>query len=335
MHEINELNQFKSRSQFEMNNLSKKLEAAEVQLNQFEKTKRQLMSQVDEAKRQTRDESRNRGAMLQYKNLNAEINDLKAQLEHEKQSKAELQKMIAKTSQQGNQWKSKYENDALNKIQDLEETRKKLLGKLHEAEERLELENANKLNNEKGILRLQAELNQALSEIERINGHYFTIDKKSKSFEKLANELKLKCDSITIELEKAQNESKQHSIEAFKTKQHCSELSEQNEKLNKDIKTLTDQLNELTTKLNEDVKRASDSGKAKSRCEIEKEELKEALETAENSAIAEKNKAIKISIEFNQYRQNIERLLAEKEDEIQNMKYSNTYFLFTITRIGY
>jgi chromosome segregation ATPase len=322
--EINDLSQFKSRSHFEMTNLSKKLDEAEAQISQLEKTKRQLISQVDEAKHKTRDESRNRGSLLQYNHLNVEITELKAQLEHTKQSNVELQKMISKTNQQGLQWKSMYENDALNKIYELEDTRKKLLVKLQETEEKFAQENANKLNNEKGLLRLQAELNESQAEIQRINGMLFTTDKKAKQSEKLANELKLKCDSMTIDLETAQNESKQHSIELFKTKQHCSQINEQNEKLNKEIKTLTDQLNELDAKLKEDDKRALNSGKAKNRCEIEKEALREALEAAENSVNAEKNKLAKLSIEFNQYKQNIERLLSEKEDEIQNMRYFNS-----------
>ena len=57
--------------------------------------------------------------------------------------------------------------------------------------------------------------------------------------------------------------------------------------------------------------------------ETEKEELQGALEEAEGSLEAEENKVLRAQLELGQVRQEIDRKIAEKEEEFNNTRYVN------------
>ena len=60
-----------------------------------------------------------------------------------------------------------------------------------------------------------------------------------------------------------------------------------------------------------------DLDKQRRRLEVEKEELKGALEEAEGALEQEENKVVRLQLELGQVREEIERKMAEKEEEFQ------------------
>jgi len=61
---------------------------------------------------------------------------LRTQVEENQNSKKELQRKLTKTNKEVVVWKSKYETDAVQRIEELESSKNKLLGRLTESEER-------------------------------------------------------------------------------------------------------------------------------------------------------------------------------------------------------
>ena len=54
--------------------------------------------------------------------------------------------------------------------------------------------------------------------------------------------------------------------------------------------------------------------------QVEKEELQAALEEAESALEAEENKVLRAQLELGQVKQDVDRKIAEKEDEFNNTR---------------
>ncbi len=85
------------------------------------------------------DEARAKCSLAQQlRNLSADYEELKANLDDESSQKNELQKALAKANGEAQQWKVKFEVDSLARDEELEEMRRKLGQKVSEAEEQVE-----------------------------------------------------------------------------------------------------------------------------------------------------------------------------------------------------
>ena len=76
---------------------------------------------------------------------------------------------MSKANNEVNQWKGKYETDAIQRTEELEEAKKKLSGRLSEAEEGVEAALAKCSSLEKSKGRLQGEIEDLTLELERSN----------------------------------------------------------------------------------------------------------------------------------------------------------------------
>lgn len=82
----------------------------------------------------------------------------------------------------------------------------------------------------------------------------------------------------------------------------------------------SDEIHDLTEQLGEGGKSVGEVEKAKRRLELEKEELQAALEEAEAALEQEEAKAQRAQLEIANVKQDVERRLAEKEEEFENTR---------------
>lgn len=83
----------------------------------------------------------------------------------------------------------------------------------------------------------------------------------------------------------------------------------------------TDEIHDLTDQLGEEGRSIHDMDKARRRLELEKEELQAALEEAEAALEQEEAKVQRAQLEINSIRQDIDRRLAEKDEEFENTRF--------------
>merc|ERR1712136_521145 len=98
------------------------------------------------------------------------------------------------------------------------------------------------------------------------------------------------------------------------------ESQEHIEALKRENKLLADEIHDLTDQLGEGGKSVHELDKARRRLEMEKEELQAALEEAESALEQEEAKVVRAQLELSQIRQEIDRRLAEKEEEFENTR---------------
>ena len=333
----------------QMNDLSKKVEEANLTLGDFENAKRklaaenadllrqlqelenaasmiskvkmQLQAQLDEARKCSDDEARERYSLFgKFKNLEHELDGMSHQLAEESSAKDDIIRLASKCAQEAEMWKHKYESDGLAKAEELEMSKMKLQARLAEAQGTVEQLNAKLLQLEKAKTRFQSEVEDMAAQTDQAHILNNSMEKKAKQFDKIVGEWKLKVDSMSRDLDIAQKECRNASSELFRVKSAYEESVLQLDEVRKENKMLSNEIKDIMDQISEGGRSIHEIDKIRKRLEAEKLELQSALEEAEGALEQEENKVLRAQLELTQVRQEIERRIAEKEEEFESTR---------------
>ena len=106
----------------------------------------------------------------------------------------------------------------------------------------------------------------------------------------------------------------------FRLKAAFDETTEQLDVVRRENKNLADEIKDLLDQLGDGGRSIHDLDKQRRRLEQEKEELQVALEEAEGTLEQEENKVLRATMELQQVRSDIDRRVAEKEEEFNNTR---------------
>ncbi|KAG8196053.1 hypothetical protein JTE90_007800 [Oedothorax gibbosus] len=311
----------KKKLSVENGDLLRQLEEAESQVSTLTKLKNSLSTQLDEAKRTADEECRERNAIMgKYRNIEHDIDTAREQLEEEQEAKADLQRQLSKANAEVQLWRTKYESEGLARLEELEDSKRKLQARLQEADETIEQLNQKCSSLDKTKTRLQGELEDMSIEVEKATALANALEKKQKSFDKVVAEWKQRVDDLASELDGSQRECRNYSTEVFKLRTQFEESQEQFESVKRENKNLQDEIKDLLDQLGEGGRSVHELEKSRKRLEMEKEELQGALEEAEAALEQEENKVLRAQLELSQIRQEIDRRLQEKEEEFENTR---------------
>uniref|UniRef100_A0A6I8P7C8 Myosin heavy chain 3 n=1 Tax=Ornithorhynchus anatinus TaxID=9258 RepID=A0A6I8P7C8_ORNAN len=302
---LNELTTQKARLQTEAGELSRQLEEKESIVSQLSRSKQAFTQQLEELKRQLEEESKAKNALahaLQSSRHDCDL--LREQYEEEQEAKAELQRALSKANGEVAQWR----------------TKKKLAQRLQDAEEQVEAVNAKCASLEKTKQRLQGEVEDLMIDVERANSMAAALDKKQRNFDKVLAEWKTKCEESQAELEASLKESRSLSTELFKLKNAYEESLDHLETVKRENKNLEQEIADLTEQLAENGKTIHELEKSRKQTELEKSEIQLALEEAEAALEHEEAKILRVQLELNQVKSDIDRKIAEKDEEIEQLK---------------
>ncbi|XP_077748764.1 myosin-8 isoform X2 [Canis aureus] len=318
---INDLTAQRARLQTEAGEYSRQLDEKDALVSQLSRSKQASTQQIEELKRQLEEETKAKNALahaLQSSRHDCDL--LREQYEEEQEGKAELQRALSKANSEVAQWRTKYETDAIQRTEELEEAKKKLAQRLQEAEEHVEAVNAKCASLEKTKQRLQNEVEDLMLDVERSNAACAALDKKQRNFDKVLAEWKQKYEETQAELEASQKEARTLSTELFKVKNAYEESLDQVETLKRENKNLQQEISDLTEQIAEGGKQIHELEKIKKQVEQEKCDIQAALEEAEASLEHEEGKILRIQLELNQVKSEVDRKIAEKDEEIDQLK---------------
>merc|ERR1719190_105745 len=157
-------------------------------------------------------------------------------------------------------------------------------------------------------------------EYERTHAAACITEKRGKNFDKVVGEWKAKADDLMAELDAAHSEARNYSNERFRLKTATDEAVEQLDIVKRENKNLADEIKDLLDQLGDGGRSIHELDKQRRRLEAEKEELQAALEEAEGALEAEENKVLRAQLELGQVKQEIDRRIAEKEEEFNNTR---------------
>ncbi|KAJ7987385.1 hypothetical protein DPEC_G00325940 [Dallia pectoralis] len=173
---INDFTMQRAKLLTENGEFARQLEEKDSLVSQLTRGKLSHVQQIEDLKRQLEEE---------IKASRHDCDLLREQYEEEQEAKAELQRGMSKANGEVAQWRTKYETDAIQKTEELEEAKKKLAQRLQDAEEAVEAVNAKCSSLEKTKHRLQNEIEDLMVDVERSNAAAAALDKKQRNFDKV------------------------------------------------------------------------------------------------------------------------------------------------------
>merc|ERR1719508_556844 len=318
---LNEADSTKKKLQVEAQDLNRQIEETENAIAALGKNKISLSTQLEDTKRLADAEARDRASLLtKFKNLNTEAENLRQKIEEESEKKNDVLRALSKAQAEIQLWRSKFEVEGLGRIDELEASKHKLSSRVAEAEEAIDALNSKVASTEKTRHRLEAELEDLQMEYERTHAAAIITEKRGRNFDKVAGEWKAKADDMMAELEASHAECRNYNSEGFRIKAAYDETNEQLDVVRRENKNLADEIKDLLDQLGDGGRSIHELDKQRRRLEVEKEELQAALEEAEGALEAEENKDLRASLELGQVRQEIDRRMAEKEEEFENTR---------------
>merc|ERR1739846_164698 len=293
--------------------------------NMIIKYKLQLVAALDEAKKVADAEAKERQALLgKFKNLEHDLDGSKAMMDEESGAKDDILRQVAKACSEADMWRSKYENEAVAKAEDLEMTKLKLQARLSEAESTTEQLNGKlrQLDNAKN--KIQGEINEVAAQCDQAHILNSSMEKKAKQFDRIVAEWKGKADGLGMDLDVAQKECRNASSELFRVKNAYEEAIFQLDEVRKENKTLSNEIKDIMDQISEGGRSIHEIDKIRKRLDAEKLELQAALEEAEGALEQEENKVLRAQLELTQVRQEIEHRIAEKDEQFLGIKKNMT-----------
>jgi len=318
---LNEAESTKKRLQVENQDLNRQIEELEAAIANMNKGKISVSTQLEDTKSLADAEAKDRAALLtKFKMMSTDLENLREKLENEAMRKSDALKALSKAQAEIQLWKSRYETEGMGRIEELESARGKLQAKIVENEELVDVLSTKVANAEKSKARLGSDLDDISMEYERAHAAALITEKRAKNFDKVLGEWQSKAGDVQAEVAASQDEGRNYSSELFRLKAAQDEATEQLDIVKRENKNLADETKDLLDQLGEGGRSIHDLDKQRRRLEQEKEELQAALEEAEATLEMEENKVLRAQLELGQVKQDIDRRVAEKEDEFNNTR---------------
>merc|ERR1712106_497463 len=309
---LNDADSNKKKLYVENQDMGRQIEETENVIATLHKNKISLSTQLEDTKRLDGGEARDRAALLtKYKNLITESENLRMRIDEESEKKNDVLKAYSKAHSEIQLWKSKYETEALGRIEELEGGKQKLAARVAEGEEHIDNLNTKISSSEKSKQRMDAELEELAMEYERTHAAAIITEKRGRNFDKVVGEWKAKADDLGAELDASHCECRNYNAERFRLTAALDEATEQLDIVRRENKNLADEIKDLLDQLGDGGRSIHELDKQRRRLEVEKEELQAALEEAESALEAEENKVLRAQLELGQTRQEIDRKIAE------------------------
>merc|ERR1712073_287432 len=282
-------------------------------MGMLSKLKLTLADQLDEARAVADHEAKERQSLLgKFRNAEHEVAGMQDHYQEEISAKENLGRSLNKALGEADMLRVRYEKEGVAKAEELEMAKLKMQARLSEADSTADQLKAKLAQLDKARAKLASDLEaqaQALDQAQILN---------------LAMERKAKVDSLGMDLDSAQKETRNASSELFRVKSAYEESVLQLDEVRRENKTLSNEIKDIMDQITEGGRSIHEIDKIRKRLEAEKMELQSALEEAEATLEQEENKVLRCQLELTQVRQEIDRRMGEKDEEFMCTKKNMT-----------
>merc|ERR1719273_2529884 len=311
----------KRRITVENADLLRQLQELAANASLMTKTKSALVSALDEQKAIADNEAKERVSLLgKFRNMEHMADGLKENYDEEVCSKDNLARQLNKALGDSDMWKQKYEIDGVAKAEELEMAKLKMQARLSESAAMIEQLQLKLAQMEKAKAKAAADAADMAQQLDQAQIMNSAMEKKAKQFDRIVGEWKAKVDGLGMDLDTAQKETRNISSELFRVKNAYDESVIQLEEVRRENKLLSNEIKDILDQITEGGRSIHEIDKIRKRLEAEKMELEAALSEAEGALEQEENKVLRASLELTQVRQEIERRLAQKDEEFAATK---------------
>merc|ERR1712018_662040 len=216
---LNDMEGSKRKIAAENADLLRQLQEMENSANMLSKLKLTLADQLDEARAVADHEAKERQSLLgKFRNAEHEVAGMQDHYQEEISAKDNLARSLNKALGEADMLRVRYEKEGVAKAEELEMAKLKIHARLSEADSTADQLKAKLAQLDKARAKLAADLEaqaQALDQAQILN---LAMEKKAKQFDRIVGEWKSKVDSIGMDLDSAQKETRNASSELFRVK---------------------------------------------------------------------------------------------------------------------
>merc|ERR1712115_192023 len=311
----------KRRITSENGDLLRQLQELNANASLMVKTKSALVAALDEQKAIADNEAKERLSLLgKFRNLEHAADGLRENYDEEVACKDNLSRQLSKALGDADMWKQKYQIDGIAKAEELEMAKLKLQARLSESQATIEQMSLKLAQLEKAKSKVAADAQDMAVQLDQAQIMNAAMEKKAKQFDRIIGEWKSKVDGLGMDLDVAQKECRNASSELFRVKNAYEEAIFQLDEVRKENKTLSNEIKDIMDQISEGGRSIHEIDKIRKRLEAEKMELEAALSEAEGALEQEENKVLRASLELTQVKQEIERRIAQKEEEFASTR---------------
>ena len=315
-----DIENYKRKMEAENGDLLLQLQDLEISANLLSTNNKSLGSALEEQKQVCDDEAKERSGLLsKYRNLELEQAGLQEQLSEETISREDVVRQAAAAGEQILDCRRKYEESQA-RAEEMEMAKLKLQARLSEAEATMENLHNKLYQLEKKKTKTQTELDEVTTRLDQATALNSALEKKAKQFDRIVAEWKHRVESLSLELDTSQNETRNVSSELFRMKNAYDEAVLMLDDVRKENKNLSAEIKDLMDQITEGGRTIHEIDKIRQRLQTEKLELESALSEAEGALEQEENKVVRLQLELGQVKEEIERKMAEKDEEFQCSK---------------
>merc|ERR1711910_225786 len=199
--------------------LLRQLQEMENSANMLSKLKLTLADQLDEARAVADNEAKERQSLLgKFRNAEHDVAGMKDHFDEEVSAKENIGRQLSKAIGEADMMRERYEKEGVAKAEELEMAKLKMQARLSEADSTADQLKAKLAQLDKARAKLASDLEaqaQALDQAQILN---LAMEKKAKQFDRIVGEWKSKVDSIGMDLDSAQKETRNASSELFRVK---------------------------------------------------------------------------------------------------------------------
>merc|ERR1719159_1030960 len=265
-------------------------------------------------------EGQRQSLLGKYRNAEHDVAGMKDHFDEEVSAKENIGRQLSKAICEADMMRERYEKEGVAKAEELEMAKLKMQARLSEADSTADQLKAKLAQLDKARAKLASDLEaqaQALDQAQILN---LAMEKKAKQFDRIVGEWKGKVDSIGMDLDSAQKETRNASSELFRVKSAYEEAVLQLDEVRRENKNLSNEIKDIMDQISEGGRSIHEIDKICKRLEAEKMELEAALSEAEGALEQEENKVLRASLELTQVRQEIDRRLHQKDEEFAATK---------------
>ncbi|KAH8379047.1 hypothetical protein KR009_002819 [Drosophila setifemur] len=284
----------KSRLSQENIELIKDVQDLKVQLDTVSFSKSQVISQLEDARRRLEDEDRRR-SMLESSlhQVEIELDSVRSQLEEESEARIDLERQLVKANADVISWQNKWNAEVAARAEEVEDIRRKYQVRITELEEHIESLIVKVNNLEKTKTRLASEVEVLIIDLEKSNNSCRELTKSVNTLEKHNVELKSRLDETIILYETSQRDLKNRQADLVRTVHELDKVKDANNQFARENKKLGGGF--LTKVFFNYI-------------------------TINYGRKAEEQRGQRLAADFNQYRHDAERRLAEKDEEVEAIR---------------
>merc|ERR1719234_269905 len=249
---LGDFEQSKRRITAENADLLRQLQELAANASLMTKTKSALVSALDEMKAIADHEAKERVSLLgKYRNMEHMADGLKENYDEEVCAKENLARQLNKALGDADMRRQKYEIDGIAKAEELEMAKMKLQARLSEGQATIEQLGLKLQQLEKSKTKAAADAADMAQQLDQAQILNAAMEKKAKQFDRIVDEWKQKVDSLGMDLDCAQKETRNISSELFRVKNAYDESILQLEEVRRENKVLSNEIKDIMDQISE------------------------------------------------------------------------------------